>query len=99
MNGVITFENITFLIALGGVAFGVYHFFRNPGIENKEELIRLNAVFDAYKDIASKAETTAQNHLNSIDVKLDNILSENKNMCIQVAKLDTTINERLPRKA
>ena len=98
MNGVLTFENITFLIALGGVAFGIYHFFRAPDIESKEELIRLNAVFDAYKEIADKSEKTAVNHLNSIDIKLDNILGENKNMSIQIAKLETTVNERLPKK-
>lgn len=98
MTGVITFENLTFIVAILGVIFGVYHFFRNPDIKNDKAICLLENELKSSKEISTIAIKTMQNDVHTLNSKIDSLSLEVKQLCIMVGKLETIINERLPRK-
>lgn len=44
------------------------------------------------------AMTTAQNHIHSIDIKVDKLIETQNSMCNKITELTTIINERIPKK-
>lgn len=46
----------------------------------------------------SDAMTLAQNHTHTVDVKVDKLIESVNALAIQVGKLETRIDERIPRK-
>lgn len=95
MNNLITVENIQLLITIGATIFGIYLYFRNPQInsDKKESNIELK-IANMQLDVTNLRD----NHLHSLDVKLD---ETNKNVAlltVQIARLSTIIDERVPRK-
>lgn len=98
MSGVITFENITFLVALFGVGFGIYHFFRNPDISADKRLCLLESLYKSERERSDILLETEKNHLHEIESTQKNMIDEIKNLTIQVSNLGVIIDERIPRK-
>lgn len=44
------------------------------------------------------AMTTAQNHIHSVDLKVDELIKTSNIMCNKMTELTTIINERIPKK-
>lgn len=108
MSGVITFENITFLIAIVATIFSVYHFFRKPDLEadkritetEKETDKRLCLLEQLLKSERSKNELltdTQKNHLHSIENKVDKNNENIKTLTSEIVKISTILEERLPK--
>lgn len=97
MDGLITWESVTFIIALGGVAFGVYHFFRNPDVNADKRLCLLESLFKLERERSDVLLEMDKNHLHSIEVTQQMMTGEIVNMGIKISKLETIIDERIPR--
>jgi hypothetical protein len=98
MQGAITFENITFIIALGGVVFGVYHFFRNPDLKNREEILSLKTALDGYKELNKAVQNLGDNHIHTIEKKVDGAVENISQLRENIVQLRTIIDERIPKK-
>jgi hypothetical protein len=98
MNGYITFENITFIIALGGIAFGVFHFFHNPDVNADKRLCLLESLFKSERERNDILIETEKNHLHTLQVGQEKINKSITDVRIEVSKLGTILEERLPRK-
>jgi len=84
-------QAITFL----GIIFIVYNYFRNPQIKSEKTDALLTQRFNM---LESAFNNLRDNHIHTIDTKLD----ENSKLlnCLQneVTKLATIIDERIPKK-
>lgn len=105
---IITPNNITFVIGIIGIMFGVYHYFKNPQIasEKKDALLAQQVQWQRegtekrFAEIQAnikEAFELAQNHTHSVDVKVDALTKKVSDVEIGLAKLSTTIEERIPK--
>lgn len=89
------FQVITFYISLAGVLFGVYHYFRNPQIaSDKADAI----ITEKLEALTSKLELLINNDLHEMKGMLDRMSGEFTALAILVGKLETKIDERVPKK-
>lgn len=113
MESLLTTSNITFALGLLGLIFGVYHYFKTPQIEEEKKQGLLAQQVQWEKENTSNrflevnsslkdATTLAQNHIHTIDVKVDNLISVVNDMNVKVtseiSRLSTIIEERVPKK-
>lgn len=84
-----------YAIGIGGAVFGIYSYFRNPQInsEKAESIMALNIV-QLQKDFANLRD----NHIHSMDIKIDEQGKAIRDLLIQTTRLSTIIEERIPRK-
>ena len=109
MQEIITQSNITFVIAILAVLFGVYHYFKNPQIKSdKEDALfeqKMNYMTDAnerrfqsmqenFKDLVLQSN----NHIHTVDVKVENLSGVISTMGQEIVQLRTIIEERIPKK-
>lgn len=113
---VLTSENINYilgLITLGGVIFAIYNYFKKPqeNTDNKASLLAQGVQlqneqnerrFKEVTEAGTVATTLAQNHIHSVDVKVDQLITVVNDMRVNftsdITKLATIINERIPKK-
>lgn len=105
MENLLTTTNITFILALLGVLFGIYHYFKNPQIKSdkteallEQSIKTISEKFDdKFKTLETQILRLETNHIHTLETKID----ANKHMvnllAIQVGKLETKIDERIPR--
>lgn len=101
MTEIITPSNITFALGILGVVFGVYHYFRNPQVDQdrrqyileKEAELEKKAVDEKFESIEGEISTLQE----KIDSLLDIINEMNLRLTTQITKLETTISERYGR--
>ena len=102
-------SNITFIIGLMGVIFGVYIYFRDPQIKSdKADALfaqKMNWMTEGterrFKDIQDNFNgllLQSNNHIHTVDVKVDKIVENMVIMSNEITKLATIIEERIPRK-
>lgn len=91
----IDYQAMTYVIGLGGAVFGVYSYFRNPQIkmDKAESIMALNIV-QLQKDFANLRD----NHIHSMDIKIDEQGKTIRDLLIQTTRLSTIIEERIPKK-
>ena len=89
---------VTFAIAIGGVAFGIYHFFRNPDIKNNTAIKLLQEQLKGERELSKQAISTNQNHMHTLTNEVNNLKKTVNDTGIQLAKLATIIDERIPKK-
>lgn len=94
----ITFENVTFIIALGGIMFGIYHFFRNPDIAADKRICLIEKMLEDEKIKNELLIKNQQNHLHSIEVSVNKNNENIKTLTNEFVKLSTIIDERIPKK-
>jgi len=83
------------IITLIGVIFIVYNYFKNPQIKSEKTDALLTQRFDIMqKDFNNLKD----NHIHSIDVKLEENGKSITNLVVEVVKLSTIIEERIPHK-
>ncbi len=98
MEGVITFELVTFLTAAGAVVFSVYHFFRKPDIKNNTAIKLLQEQLNSEKEISKLAITTTQNHVHTLTNKVNDVEKSISGVGKDIVRLTTIIDERIPKK-
>ena len=106
----LTAQNITFVLGLLGVLFGIYHYFKNPQItsEKKDALLAQqvqwtiesnNLRFKEMQESIKEAFTLAQNHTHTVEenvkVLTNTVNGMNLNITRELATLTAIINERI----
>ena len=93
---ILNFQSLSYILGCAGMIFGIYSYFRNPQIKlEKGEGLMAMSIKQLQLDLTNLRE----NHMHTLDVKLD---ATNKSVCdleVQVAKLSTIIDERIPKRA
>lgn len=64
---------------------------KNKDIENERRFNEMTSRLDV-------AMTTAQNHIHTVDVKVDKLIESSNLLSNKITELSTIINERIPRK-
>lgn len=113
MEDFLTPSNITFVLGIMAIIFSIYNYFRNPQIKSEKTDALLNQRVQWEKEASDKkfsdmglridtAMTTAQNHIHTVDVKVDGLMKDVSLMNVAITKeltrLSTIIEERIPRK-
>lgn len=98
MSGVITFENITFFIALGAAAFGVYQHFRKPDEKNALRLSKLEDSFNLVQNFDKTLCQMRDNHIHTIEEMTKGNLEKIEKLSNEITRLATIIEERIPKK-
>lgn len=92
----ITPSNIIFALGIISMIFGVYSYFRNPQIASDKESIKT----DSRLDVIEKTLTNLKdNHIHSLDLKIDETNKKVSGIEIQMTKIATIVEERLPNRA
>jgi hypothetical protein len=83
------------VLGIGGTIFGVYSYFRNPQIDSE----KVDVVFSERLNVLSKELANLRdNHIHTLDLKIDSLTVNQTSMLVQLGKLSTVIDERIPRK-
>lgn len=109
METLFTTGNITFVLGLIAIMFSVYSYFRTPQVdsEKKDALLAQQvqwekestaARFEEMTKMIGATTTMAQNHIHTVDTKVDALIGTVNALSNSVTRLETVINERIPRK-
>lgn len=105
----LTPSNITFALGILSVIFSVFFYFRKPQeeTETKAALLAQQVVLERemnekkFIDVGVRLDgafTLAQNHIHTLDTKIDTVTNSLNTLGLHVEKLSTIIEERIPRK-
>ena len=109
MTSLLTPGNITFCIGILGIIFTIYHYFKNPQIkaEKTEALISQQLKYiqesndrrfcDMQREI-KEVLTTSQNHIHTVDTKVEALAAIVGQIGKDLVRLGTIIEERIPKK-
>ena len=109
MESFITTSNVTFALGILGVIFSIFRYFKDPQIisEKKDALLAqqvqwsVEATERRFKEMQESFNgllLQSNNHIHTVDVKVDKV-SENMNILSnEITKLGTIIEERIPKK-
>lgn len=108
MESFLTPSTITFVLGIGGLIFTVYSYFRNPQIEADKRDIKfaeqMKALtesnelrFKTIQDNFSSLLLQSNNHIHTVDTKVDNLTGEVTKMGKEIVRLGTIIEERIPK--
>lgn len=109
MNELLTPSNTLFVLALLTILFQVYKYFRDPQTANdkKDALLgqqlkssseSVDMRFKTMQDNFSALLLQSNNHIHTVDTKVDVLVSTISQLGKDVVKLSTIIEERMPRK-
>ena len=95
MNDILTTQNIMFALLIITMIFNVYNSFKKPQIDAD---MRDSVFAIQLKTMQADLVNLRDNHIHTLDLKITTT-NENVNLLtIAVAKLETIIDERMPRK-
>jgi hypothetical protein len=108
MASLLTTTNIVFAIGIISVIFNIYLYFRNPQIKGEkiDALVAQQIKFlqesndRRFSDIHKEIEgitTTSQNHIHTVETKMDVLSTTVFQLSNEVTKLSTIIDERIPK--
>jgi hypothetical protein len=98
-----------FVLGIMGVIFGIYQYFRNPQIaedkkaallaqEVKTQTNSVDSRFEAMQENFKGLLLQSNNHIHTLEVKIDEINKIIGDVRVNVATLSTIIDERIPKK-
>lgn len=93
------YQAIIFVLGLMGTVFTVYNYFKNPQIKlEKQDLL----VGERISDLGKQLSNLRDNHLHTIEVKMDTHISNQaineRETAMMLTRLQTILEERLPLK-
>lgn len=109
METILTPSNIMFALGILGIIFTVYNYFRNPQIKSEKIDALLQQRMQWTSEATDKrfcdmnvnikdAMTLAQNHIHTVDTKVENLIKTVGIMSNEITRLSTIIEERIPKK-
>jgi galactokinase len=97
--GVSELQFITLTLSIVGIAFGIYHFFRNPQITQEKMVCLLDEKFKNHTQLSDQLKTIEQNHLHTIEESIKSHSAQIQSLENRVTQLATIIDERIPKKS
>jgi len=109
METYLTPSNITFALGLLAIIFTVYNYFKNPQIKSDktdalmDQRLKWNTEssdkrFDAMQKNFEDLLLQSNNHIHTVEIKVDTMSTNMDIMSNEITKLSTIIEERIPRK-
>lgn len=109
METLLTPSNITFCIGVLAMLFTVYRYFKDPQTNEEKKSSLLEQTVDyrgkendrrftEMQQSISTALALGQNHIHTVDTKVEALTAIVGNMGIEIAKLSTIIEERIPKR-
>jgi cytolysin (calcineurin-like family phosphatase) len=107
MAELLTTGNIMFTLGILGIIFTIYNYFRNPQIaqDKKDALLdqqvqwtaeSIDRRFKATQDNFQQLLLQSNNHIHTLDTKVDNLTTTIGTMSNEITRLATIIEERIP---
>lgn len=90
-------QTVSYLLGLSGLAavlFSTYNYFRDPQISSDKEVIRLREDLNSLNKEVDEIKTK---HLTSVEENIKNLSGAVHDLAINVTRLSTIIDERIPR--
>lgn len=91
----IDYQTIMFGTGVLGTIFGVYNYFRNPQIKLEKSEYGFGLQL---KNMQAEIANLRDNHIHTLDQKIDGVNVEMTSMKVEIGKLATIIDERIPKK-
>ncbi len=89
-------SDILFLMAIMAMIFAIFRYFRDPQVKTEKKAVATSFELEALKaDITNLKD----NHIHTITVGLIETNKAVTSLTVEVAKLSTIIDERIPKKA
>ena len=109
MENLFTTENVTFGLGILAILFSVYNYFRNPQMkaEKIDALLEQRVKFmnesneRRFCDMNTSIKDAyglANNHIHTVDTKVENLIKTIGIMSNEITRLSTIIEERIPKK-
>lgn len=109
MENLLTPSNITFVLGIAAIVFAIYHYFKNPQIDTEKRDALMDQQLRLYMESSDRrfAELQASfkdlvlqsnNHVHTVDTKVEALHGIVIGMGQEIAKLGTIIEERVPKK-
>lgn len=109
MQTLITPGTIMFILGLGGVIFSIYNYFREPQIalDKSDALLNQQAKWtiemneQRFKDVQTNFSSLllqSNNHIHTVDTKVDTLNQAMTVMSNEITRLGTIIQERIPKR-
>lgn len=96
-----TLENLQFIVSiitLLGFVFVVYRTFHEPDVKADKSITILDRELTEQKKLANEALIITQNCIHSLELKTEVQIKQLNILTNRIIKLETIIEERLPRK-
>lgn len=96
-----TLENIQFIVSLAtlvGFIVIAYKTFRDPDVKADKSIEVLKEQIKQEKQLSFQVVKTMQNDLHSLSGEIKENRREIKTLCEGIVKLETIINERIPKR-
>jgi hypothetical protein len=93
--------DIQFIISIAtllGIVYAVYRTFRDPDIKADKSISLLKEQLAYEKTTASLAIQTNQNCIHSLQGEVNDMKNDIGTLNVSIGKLETIINERIPKK-
>lgn len=91
----LTIENIMFAVNMVGIIFLVYNSFRTPQIRSEEN----DSIFALRLDtLEDKLVNLRDNHVHTLDVRIQEQSKNVETIMQSLVRLETKLEERLPKK-
>lgn len=102
-------STVTFIVGMLGVLFAIYRYFKEPQVaaDKRDALIgeQMNWMkegvdnrFKSMQEQIAQLVAQSQNHIHTVDTKVDNVNKSLVEMGREIVKLQTIIEERIPKK-
>lgn len=91
----INFQTLSYILGSAGMIFGLFSYFKNPQIklEKGEGLMSMSI-----KQLQSDLTNLRDNHVHTLDVKLDQTIISVNHLSNEITRLSTIIEERVPKR-
>jgi len=86
------------IIAILSAAFAVFKAVKDPDAKNERSVVLLKEQLNTEKMVTAETVKTIQNCLHTVEIKQDDIIKNQNLLAVSVGKLETIIDERIPRK-
>lgn len=86
------------ILALGSAIFAIYKYFRTPDEKADKSITILDRELAEQKRLAAEAVKTTQNCIKTLETKIDIQSSGLSDFGNRLTRLETIIDERIPRK-
>lgn len=108
MDAIFSPSNILFVLGIIGTIFGVYKHFKDPqiksekvdalmGLQMKHTSESSELRFKSMQESFNALLLQSNNHIHTVDTKVENLNATVAQMSNQITRLGTIIEERIPR--
>lgn len=85
-------------VAIVTATVAVIGFFYRPLMKLDGRINQLETASDKHDTLTEAINNLKDNHIHSIEIKVDNLEAETKDLKNQIIKIETILEERLPNK-